>query len=234
MNLATTVTLRFGGQGSGCHGPNCGRPKGNASPLEIAKSLNSVSTTGKLPRFVVEGIVRLTNMGIDKRFFDSRKITSFRVAGQLSINPLAIGNYNETHRKLEFRDDANASVVVHEIAHHIDIAFTRQPGSELNLAKCRAVQNAYTDEYKAARGSMSEALGHKFNYDKDLPKLEKDPGLWRSRNAITPYAVSSSKEWWAESVMMYARNEVSRERLERIAPRTYKAIQTVFSGGIFK
>ena len=30
MNLKETLELYAGGPGSGCHGPNCGRPKGGA------------------------------------------------------------------------------------------------------------------------------------------------------------------------------------------------------------
>ena len=34
MNLHCTVWIWAGGEGSGCHGPNCGRPKGRLEPVE--------------------------------------------------------------------------------------------------------------------------------------------------------------------------------------------------------
>lgn len=37
MNLAATISLYGGGPGSGCTGPNCGRPEGAAEPLKQKK-----------------------------------------------------------------------------------------------------------------------------------------------------------------------------------------------------
>jgi hypothetical protein len=177
-------------------------------------------------------------MGVDHRFFESRHLTKFRTADKLAIHPLAIGNYNESHRILEFRNDTDADTVTHELAHHIDIAFTRQPNREpgdrfsINRLAATKVVADYTEEYQAARSRLSEQIGHKFNFTNDYKKLESSSKM--VRGLPTLYAADSAKEWWAESVMLYAKGGAAKERLGNVAPKTYRAIETVLKGKIFK
>ena len=188
-----------------------------------------VSKEKSLPKSVHKGNDMLANAGMDKRFLTMRPITKFSVHDKLSIHPLAVANYVESKKQLQLRKDADANDYVHEIGHHLDIAYTRAGGKEINSAVAAKVINDYKSEYRAAREKLSTVLGHKFNFTNDNEKISD----LHVKGLPTAFAADSSKEWFAESFYLYCKGGAARERLESIAPKTTAAIKTVLKGGIF-
>jgi hypothetical protein len=174
---------------------------------------------------------------LDSRYFDSRHLTKVRGADSLAyIHPLAVANYNEKHRKLEFRNDASKDDIIHELAHHLDIAFVRSPDKqdgdkhEINKAVAQKVQADYTSEWQAAKDKLSGELGHRFNFTNDNAKIPSSS----AKGLPTLYSADSPKEWFAESFYLYVKGGQYRTHLENVAPKTAAAVKTVISGRIFK
>jgi len=229
-----------GGPGSGCRGPNCGRP---STGKKIVRSLQSVSKK-KIPAFVRHGADLYARAGLSTKYFDQRPLTKFRTADKLSIHPLAVGNYNEAHRYLELRNDATADVFTHEFAHHLDIAFVRSAGKSagdvhsINAHVASKIQGLYTADYEKAKEEFGKVLGHRFNFTNDYAKVERNGGKPEYRNVLkkvpSVYALDSSKEWIAEAMYLYVKSDSARERIERITPGTAKACRMILRGDIFR
>lgn len=226
-----------GGPGSGWTTENGHVKHATIKAANLVDHLQKISNK-PLPRFVKTAAKQLEAAGLDQRYFQSRLLTKFRTADKLAIHPLAIANYNESKRLLEFRNDVDAGSVTHELAHHLDLTFTRQPDKQvgdnvkINKEMAAKVITAYTEEYKAAKATLSEAIGHNFRFANDYQKMEKQPGL--AKGLPTLYAVDGPKEWFAECFYLYAKGGASRDRLERIAPNTAAAVKTVMTGRIFR
>jgi len=66
MRLHSTIELQAGGSGSGCQGPNCGRPKTGSDPEDYAKRLiASYRAIGKNGYANVHDIMKHSGLSVD-------------------------------------------------------------------------------------------------------------------------------------------------------------------------
>lgn len=236
ISPCTRKDMSSGGPGSGWTKENghVGTQKENANHL--TEHLQGLSKN-PLPAFVKKAAKSLESAGLDKRYFENRQMSKFRTADHLAIHPLAIANYNEAKRMLEFRNDAGKDDVTHELAHHLDLTFVRKPDAQdgdkvtINAKVAAKVVSDYTKEWQAAKDNLTEELGHRFRFSNDYQKMESKLGL--VKNLPTLYAADGPKEWFAESLSQYCKGGQYRDRLERIAPLTAAAVKTVLTGRIF-
>jgi hypothetical protein len=123
----------------------------------------------------------------------------------------AAGVYNEgTHEVLvqsSLSETGKREVLRHELGHHFDTTVLKlQRNSELR----RAVVNEY--QKVAAKLHDKESLGL------------VDYANYRNQPILSPHALSSEKDWIAESFRTYV--ETPRT-LELVAPETYRALEKV-------
>jgi hypothetical protein len=235
--LSSGKNMSGGGPGSGWTTENGHVGHSSISAHDLTSHLQGLSKN-PLPDFVKHAAKSLEAAGLDKRYFESRQMSKFRIADHLAIHPLAIANYNESKRMLEFRKDAGKDDVTHELAHHLDLTFLRSPdkqagdNAEINKPLAAKVIAAYTSEWQAAKDQMSEDLGHRFRFSNDYEQVQKTPSMYK--NSPTLFALDGPKEWFAESLSQYVKGGQYRDRLERIAPETFAAVKTVLTGRIFK
>jgi hypothetical protein len=234
---AKLTSLLCGGPGSGWTTENGHVGTQRQDAKSLTEHLQSFSKN-PLPDFVKKAAKGLQAAGLDKRYFESRQMSKFRTADHLAIHPLAIANYNEAKRMLEFRNDAGKDDVTHELAHHLDLTFVRQPNKQdgdkdqINKTVAEKVVAAYTKEWQAAKDNLSEEIGHRFRFSNDYDKVDTKSNA--VKNLPTLFAVDGPKEWFAESFSQYVKGGQYRDRLERIAPQTFAAVKTVLTGRIFK
>lgn len=83
MNLVTSIWIWAGGEGSGCHGPNCGRPSGSGNVSAIPYHDGWITKDGEFHR--LHGTHAETAVAIGLASKESGAVREALVAGNIRI-----------------------------------------------------------------------------------------------------------------------------------------------------
>jgi hypothetical protein len=129
------------------------------------------------------------------------------------------GSYNFQNRSIDTR--ANVGTFIHEYGHHITSRLDFNKPEGVDPKAYRAVKDAAINEFRVATGvgPKDAAVGIGARWTKITPA--------EARRAPSAYALTNFKEWQAESFMMYMQGGKHEERLQKVAPDTYKYIDSI-------
>lgn len=236
MNLAATVSLFFGGEGSGCNPAvgHCGR---KIRSLEKMVSSKIRMFDKKEADRVMGEVAKMNAVGFDSRLLQKKFYGSIRpiLPNDFAL-PGAAGVFNN---KDGIRMDPRYIewAFIHEFGHWLDDAW-------LNVGKSsHGPKKPANVDAKALTQSVIR-VRKEFRTAKDIAirsSLEKKVGVFTSNAlgketpiAVSAYALSSPVEWFADSFKAYYGSPDSRKFLEEAAPETYGLINGLATGKFFK
>lgn len=221
--------LLAGGPGSGCHGPNCGRPTGSSETrrglrhavLNVAKDVTSRN-------FAMKAVDIMSKQRVDERLFSTKPLKQFVHGSTDSEWNVAMYLFRNAQGSLLTYERASALDVVHELGHHLDYSWLKDAARDresdtIDSDKVKSVMRSIEKEYQAARDKVMEKFPGKNIKDvwSEVP----------ARGVVSGYSLYNKEEWFAESFLHYFTNP---DKLHKVAPETYKGLRTILSGEIFK
>lgn len=218
MRISDFIILA-GGPGSGCHGPNCGRPS------TLHQALNPQDDRARKVAEKAKALLRTRK--IDQRLFQGKdkQMSSFLKAPTSARGKETVAWYAPHQRSLTLYPGGNHHDVVHEMGHLLDYAWLKKSAqvresARIDGPKVKALMKDISKEYDQKR---REKIG-----DKDPTKV------WdkiSNKGVPSAYGLYNKEEWLAESFHQYFKDN---DRLKRVAPKTYNALKTILEGKIFK
>lgn len=224
MRLESLFDLYFGGAGSGCHGPNCGRPKGVTETRQVLyKSMRSFAKDDRSIKLANKAIDLMARHRIDSRLLKNKPIGSFVHSNE--VDPRGEAYYSPHSKAVEVFHGGNEDYVVHEMGHHIDYTWLK--------ASARDRESEKINEEKVAEWMRAVEREHQRKVDEFVG--DKDPKkAWQNisnKGIPSAYALYNKEEWFAESFWQYFKDN---ERLQRVAPVTHGVLKKILAGEMFE
>ena len=227
MNLGTLLDLLAGGPGSGCHGPNCGRPSGHTDTRTAMKHALSSIKDDKTRKFASKAIAVMSKFKVDPRLFEGKGLKTFvhTTAASEGRDEQTVAYYSPKSEKLAMYEGGTVGDFIHEIGHHLDYKWFKESAQAREASKLDSdkVKNLVKQIHKEYKRQVVKRLGG------------KDPKkMWdkiTNKGILSGYGLYNREEWFAESFREYFQNN---DRLKAVAPVTHGALKEILEGRIFR